>query len=187
MERQQLQMLRQPPIEGGADRLGLRVTRHHCPWPFHDDTHSSLSFLVRKDTFKCFVCGKAGGNIDLVMGILHVGFIDACRWLDNEHNVVLTQWKPCEKPQTTKPFDTARYERFFQQPWLSDEARRFLFQKRRIDPRAWSGGSGSRHGLTDRAPTDYRFPTTTQRKCSSAYRTVTSTTDSTQDRHSRSS
>ena len=33
------------------------------------------------------------------------------------------------------PFDCSRYERFFQRPWLSDEARRFLFDERRIDPR----------------------------------------------------
>ncbi len=32
-------------------------------------------------------------------------------------------------------FDTARYERFFIDPWLSDEARRFLFTERRLDER----------------------------------------------------
>ena len=32
-------------------------------------------------------------------------------------------------------FDASRYERFFERPWLSDEARRFLFDERRIDPR----------------------------------------------------
>ena len=33
----------------------------------------------------------------------------------------------------------ARYARFFEHPWLSDEARRFLFDERRLDPRvvAW--------------------------------------------------
>ena len=111
MEKYELQKLRDLPIEGGAERLGLRVTRHHCLCPFHDDTHPSLSFLVRKNSFKCFVCGKSGGTIDLVMGVLHLDFLDACRWLANEHNVVLNQWKPHEKPQTTKPFDAARYER----------------------------------------------------------------------------
>ena len=135
MDRQQLQMLRQLPIEGVAERLGLRVTRHHCLCPFHDDTHPSLSFLVRKNTFKCFVCGKSGGTIDLVMGVLHLDFLDACRWLVNEHNVVLNQWKPHEKPQTTKPFDAARYERYFQQPWINSAAQKFLYQERHIDPR----------------------------------------------------
>ena len=34
-----------------------------------------------------------------------------------------------------KPFDANRYERFFERPWLNDEARRFLFEERRLDPR----------------------------------------------------
>ncbi|MCH3982596.1 MAG: CHC2 zinc finger domain-containing protein [Prevotella sp.] len=135
MDRQQLQMLRQLPIEGVAERLGLRVTRHHCLCPFHDDTHPSLSFLVRKNTFKCFVCGKSGGTIDLVMGVLHVDFIDACRWLADAQNVVLTQRKPVEKPQTVKPFNAARYEQYFLQPCLNDAARWFLYHERHIDPR----------------------------------------------------
>ena len=32
-------------------------------------------------------------------------------------------------------FDASRYERFFEHPWLNEEARRFLFEERRIDPR----------------------------------------------------
>ncbi len=32
-------------------------------------------------------------------------------------------------------FDATRYERFFERPWLSPEARRFLFEERRLDPR----------------------------------------------------
>ena len=30
-------------------------------------------------------------------------------------------------------FDASRYERFFERPWLNDEARRFLFEERRLD------------------------------------------------------
>lgn len=42
-------------------------------------------------------------------------------------------------PKTQNPFDAARYARFFEHPWLSDEAQRFLFEERRLDPRvvAW--------------------------------------------------
>ena len=32
-------------------------------------------------------------------------------------------------------FDASRYARFFERPWLSEEARRFLFEERRLDPR----------------------------------------------------
>ena len=32
-------------------------------------------------------------------------------------------------------FDASRYERFFEHPWLNEEARRFLYDERRLDPR----------------------------------------------------
>ena len=35
-------------------------------------------------------------------------------------------------------FDASRYARFFEHPWLNDEARRFLFEERRLDPRVVS-------------------------------------------------
>ena len=36
-------------------------------------------------------------------------------------------------------FNPQYYERFFERPWLNEEARRFLFEERRLDPRivAW--------------------------------------------------
>ena len=136
MDRIQLQKLRELPIEGVAERLGLQVSRHKCLCPFHDDHHASMSFKVSKNTFRCFVCGASGGPIDLVMRYLNLGFIDATRWLADEHNVILDEWKPQTSDfshQTS--FDASRYERFFERPWLNDEARKFLFDERRIDPR----------------------------------------------------
>ena len=66
MDRIQLQKLRDLPIEGVAERLGLRVVRHKALCPFHDDHHASLSFKVSKNTWRCFVCGASGGTLDLV-------------------------------------------------------------------------------------------------------------------------
>ena len=81
MDRIQLQKLRDLPIEGVAERLGLRVVRHKALCPFHDDHHASLSFKVSKNTWRCFVCGASGGTIDLVMRHLGMSFLEACRWL----------------------------------------------------------------------------------------------------------
>ena len=134
MDRIQLQKLRDLPIEGVAERLGLRVTRHKSLCPFHDDHHASLSFKVSKNTYRCFVCGESGGPIDLVMRYLNKDFLDACRWLADENNVILTEFEPKEL-LPPKPFDASRYERFFERPWLNDEARRFLFSERRLDER----------------------------------------------------
>ena len=41
MQQYEIQRLRDLPIEGVAERLGLRVTRHKCLCPFHDDHPST--------------------------------------------------------------------------------------------------------------------------------------------------
>ena len=140
MERYELQKLRDLPIEGVAERLGLRVSRHKALCPFHNDHTPSMSFKVNKNTFRCFVCGASGGTIDLVMKYLNKDFVEACRWLADEHGVILEErgkWKEERDMSggTAKAFDASRYERFFERPWLNDEARRFLYEERRIDPR----------------------------------------------------
>ena len=139
MEKYELQKLRDLPIEGVAERLGLRVSRHKSLCPFHEDSHPSLSFWVSKNTFRCFVCGASGGPIDLVMRHLNFDFKAACRWLADEHNVILadesSKFQDSGFKSEVKPFDASRYERFFERPWLNEEARRFLFDERRLDPR----------------------------------------------------
>ena len=136
MDRIALQKLRDLPIEGVAERLGLQVTRHKCLCPFHDDHHASLSFKVSRNTFRCFVCGASGGTIDLVMHFLHVDFKEACRWLADEHCIILTEYQPQTSDISRQTsFDASRYARFFEHPFLNEEARRFLFEERRLDER----------------------------------------------------
>jgi DNA primase len=141
MDRIQLQKLRDLPIEGVAERLGLRVTRHKALCPFHDDHHASLSFKVSKNTFRCFVCGASGGTIDLVMRHLGMDFPDACRWLAGAPLLSPQKGGRTEAPLSSSQgrgepcFNPERYVRFFERPWLNDEARRFLFDERRLDPR----------------------------------------------------
>ena len=142
MDKFELQKLRDLPIEGVAERLGLRVSRHKSLCPFHDDHHASLSFKVSKNTYRCFVCGASGGPIDLVMRYLNKEFLDACRWLADENNVIIENGKwnienEAQKVQSSI-FNPQYYERFFERPWLNDEARRFLFDERRLDPRVVS-------------------------------------------------
>ena len=144
MDKLELQKLRDLPIEGVAERLGLQVKTHKCLCPFHDDHHASMSFKVSKNTYRCFVCGASGGTIDLVMRYLRKDFIDACRWLADEDPLL----SPCRGRMDSMngpsrgrgpSFDASRYGRFFERPWLNDEARHFLFDERRLDARvvAW--------------------------------------------------
>ena len=138
MDKYDIEKLRNLPIEGVAQRLGLRVERHKSLCPFHEDSHPSLSFKVSKNTCRCFVCmTQSIGPIDLVMRHLHMDFKAACRWLANENNIILDEWQPkCTIGSVPLcSFDASRYERFFERPFLNDEARRFLFEERRIDPR----------------------------------------------------
>lgn len=139
MERCEIQRLRDLPIEEVAERMGMEVTRHKALCPFHDDHHASLSFNVRKNTYKCFVCGAHGGTIDLVMKGLRKDFIEACSWLGGESVSSFRIQDSSLKHETwnMKPraFDARRYERFFERPWLSPEARKFLFEERRLDER----------------------------------------------------
>ena len=140
MNKEQLQRLRSLPVEAVAERLGLRVVRHKSLCPFHDDHHASLSYSPSRNTFRCFVCDARGGTIDLVMRHLNMSFTDACRWLANGTNIILDTYRPrtptADRP--ARPFDAARYARLFEHPWLSDEARTFLFTERRLNPRVVS-------------------------------------------------
>ena len=133
MERYELQKLRDLPIEGVAERLGLHVVRHKSLCPFHNDHHASLSFNVRRNSFRCFVCDAHGGTIDLVMRFLNKDFLEACHWLADEHCVILTEYKP-QETKPPKPFDAQRYARYFERPWLSPEACKFLFEQRQLNP-----------------------------------------------------
>ena len=135
MEKYELQKLRELPIEAVAERLGLQVKMHKALCPFHDDSHPSLSFSVRRNTFRCFVCGASGGTIDLVMKCLNMGFREACRWLADEHNVIISDISPSAFSPQPSTFNASRYEKYFEHPWLNDEARRFLFEERRLDER----------------------------------------------------
>ena len=135
MEKYELQKLRDLPIEGVAERLGLTVVRHKALCPFHDDHHASLSFSVRRNTFRCFVCGAHGGPIDLVMSSLNKPFLDACRWLADEASIPIPLPNRERASEVPKPFDASRFVKYFERPWLNDEARRFLYEERRLDPR----------------------------------------------------
>lgn len=140
LDRLTLQRLRDLPIEQVAERVGLRVERHKSLCPFHDDHRPSLTFHARSNTFRCFSCGARGGPIDLVMRRLGMSFPEACQWLDGGVRIdPLPLSRPRPREEAYKPFDAARYARFFEHPWLSDPARQFLFQERRLDPRvvAW--------------------------------------------------
>ena len=126
-----IEKLQALPIEQVAEALGLSVTRHKALCPFHADKHPSLTFHRGKNRYKCFVCDSHGGVIDLVMKYLNKNFLEACRWLSEEHSIPVSvePHSALDAESPSKPFDASRYARFFERPWLSNEANRFLFDE----------------------------------------------------------
>ena len=132
-----IEKLQALPIEQVAEALGLSVTRHKALCPFHADKHPSLTFHRGKNRYKCFVCDSHGGVIDLVMKYLNKNFLEACRWLSEEHSIPVSvePHSALDAESPSKPFDASRYARYFERPFLSLEARTFLFNERKLDPR----------------------------------------------------
>ena len=154
MEKYEIQKLRDLPIEGVAEQLGMVVKRHKALCPFHADHHASLSFNTKRNSCRCYVCmGDSVGTIDLVMKYLGKDFLSACRWLAEVNGVYLEDgrkdsfsWKNSLSKETSSldssqdaslssSFDAGKYARFFEHPWLNEAARSFLFDERRIDER----------------------------------------------------
>ena len=136
IDRLDIQKLQALPIEEVASALGLQVSPHKALCPFHADKHPSLTFHRGKNRYKCYVCDALGGTIDLVMKYLNKNFLEACKWLSEEHSIpVSVNPHSALDAESPKPFDASRYQRFFERPFLSNEARKFLFEERRLDPR----------------------------------------------------
>lgn len=111
----------------------------------HNDTHPSLHFNTNKNTWKCYVCNKGGGVINLVMEKLGIGFIDACKWLADQFNIIIPEddgFRKHIKKKTVKPAvkqkvepqivtDIELYEWVVRRTILSEQARQFLYEERK--------------------------------------------------------
>ena len=159
MTKEDIEKLREADIIDVAEALGINVRRKVAICPFHSDTHPSLHFNTARNTFRCYVCDKSGGAIDLVMGYLNLRFPEACRWLadamniridgvndngDNRNNrnnaIGLRRQLPPKETASVKP-DTEYLESLLRYPVINNEANDFLFAQRRLNPKviAWLG------------------------------------------------
>lgn len=148
-----IQKLQDLSIESVADKLNLTVRAHKAICPFHDDTHASLTFNVRKNRYRCYVCDAHGNTIDLVMNSQGWSFTESCMWLAKEFGIVFSNegggfkgeglrksLKPklpqlsALTPQPEAKPDIPYLERLMAQPILNDKARKFLFDERKIRP-----------------------------------------------------
>lgn len=79
------------PIERIAQLLGLEVNRHRAICPFHPDTHPSLMFKPQKNIYRCFVCGKGGHGVGLVMEKEGLKYQDAVRWIASQEHILVKE------------------------------------------------------------------------------------------------
>ena len=128
-----------------ASKLEIRAKRKLALCFMHNDSHPSLHFNTDKNTWKCYVCNKGGGVIDLVMEKLEIGFVDACKWLADQFNIIIPEdngfrkrlekrtVKTVVKPkiENQNVTDTELYEWVVRRAKLSDRARQFLFEERK--------------------------------------------------------
>lgn len=136
MKNEELDKARATPIEEVAKRLGMRVVRHTALCPFHNDKNPSLHFHRGKNRYKCFACGASGDVVDLVMRYNNVGFKEAvAEILEKKGEGLEEDDSHTASPQKTlKTPDIEYLSTLIAHPVLTEDARRFLFDERRIDP-----------------------------------------------------
>ena len=143
MRNDELDKARATPIEEVAGKLGMRVVRHTALCPFHNDKNPSLHFHRGKNRYKCFACGASGDVVDLVMRYNNVGFKEAvAEILEKKGEVLVVEDYHDDLPQKNQKTPDIEYlSTLIAHPVLTQEARRFLFDERRIDPRVvkWCG------------------------------------------------
>lgn len=134
-------------IESVAEALNITVYRHKAICPFHEDTRPSLTFNTRKNTFRCYVCNTWGDCIDLVVKSQGWTFYESCKWLARQFGISLEnddnflefrqikqQVKHVKRDPPPMPIDVHYLENLIREPYLCEEARRFLFEERKISP-----------------------------------------------------
>ena len=135
LSKENIQRLNGINIEQVAEALGIQISRHKALCPFHADSRPSLTFHLRTNRYRCFVCGAHGGSIDLVMNTQHWPFLQACQWLQNGFKGYLLAPPPKREPSATKPdIDLPHLEKLVCYPLLCAAAKQFLYHERKIHP-----------------------------------------------------
>ena len=119
--------MKQYNIEDIANRFGINIVRNKALCPFHADHKPSMTF--KNNRYRCWACNASGSAIDLVINLMHCSFKEALAWLDkNEINSNYNY--SCSCTEDIKPINLSRYAYIFDNPILTDNAKRFLFDQR---------------------------------------------------------
>lgn len=129
--------------EAVAEKLGIEVWKHKALCFMHDDHHPSMTFSSRNGEFwRCFVCGKGGNAINLVMEYLNLNFLDSCCWLGRNFDISVETSSSSKKTissirsprkmkqQEEKPFSTDVAEYILDNNQLTIQGKSFLLGQR---------------------------------------------------------
>lgn len=134
--------------EDVAKKLDIKVEKHKALCFMHNDHHPSLTFFGKnREKWRCYVCNKGGGAIDLVMMHESWKFKEACQWLGEQFNIntglniaVTREKKPIIKIKSTlnneaKPFSKDVVQWILDNCTLTTSGKRFLYEQRKLHPK----------------------------------------------------
>lgn len=118
-------------IQQVAQRLGIRIQRNKALCPIHNDHRPSMTF--RSNRFRCWSCNISGDAIDLVRMTMKLSYIEAINWIEGNGIGTCKHLSAASNPTISKPINLDQYSYIFDNPILTKEAARFLFDQRRLD------------------------------------------------------
>lgn len=138
--------LQELDIEEVAMKLGIDVKNHKALCFMHNDHTPSITFSKAKNMYKCWVCNVGGGPIKLVQDKERWNFLESCKWLAKEFNIILPEGNRYVKSNNRIPQRTYVYKKEEEKnsfdvevvSWLldnanlSDLAKNFLFNERHL-------------------------------------------------------
>ena len=89
--------------------------------PFHKESSGSF-FIYNQGAYKCFGCGKSGGNvIDFVMNMENLEFVEAMKFIVEKHNLtprkIESTSRPIVKEETLIEVNESRFEQNHKDYW----------------------------------------------------------------------
>ena len=122
-----------------ADRFGIDIKGRKPAWVYSKNINSKSSGGTLQGAY-------LAGSSRIGTGCKSPGYVGncsegSCNYSDSCNaslkDAAVANASPKDAGQIRNPpsFDACRYLRFFEHPWLSDEARKFLFEERRLDER----------------------------------------------------
>lgn len=140
--------LKEIPILEVAEKLGIPHKGKSAKCFMHDDKNPSLGFWPATNRWKCFVCDKGGDQVTLVKEYHQLSYVDACKWLADQFNIIIPEddgyrrkivnktpvKRKTESTTHTRDIDVEIVSWIVNNARLSEMAKDFLYNQRKYKP-----------------------------------------------------